>query len=298
MGLPCQPDSQCAPAKVVAVSLAGLKWRIRRLRSDGLAAGRKLAWIAHRSATGPAIPVFIVGSQRSGTGMLGQCLGQSPEFVNLGESDPRAFLGYTLRDDDVIGRMIDRCRFRHLVFKPLKDSHRISGLLSLREHGRAVWAYRNPMDRINSAIRQFGSHPVQAFKDFTSGKTTPWQLQGASEKVQRTIQRFDFCDMSDADGAALMWWVRNSLYVDLGLQGDQRMRLWSYDAFVSDPEAGLRRLLRFLDGQFHPYMLDSVHARSLRKEGAPSLNPEIFELCRSLYEQLEAESAKQSREKT
>src|SRR5438105_2410693 len=45
----------------------------------------------HGGAPGTAVPVYLVGLQRSGTNMLVRGLEQSPEFEVHNENDPKAF---------------------------------------------------------------------------------------------------------------------------------------------------------------------------------------------------------------
>lgn len=249
---------------------------------------RKLLWRIARRGPHDTRPVFIFGSQRSGTGMLGMCLGASAECENLGESDPRAFDGYNLRPIPEIERLIEQCPYRFLVFKPLKDSHRVHELLALRPEGRAVWAYRGYMDRINSAVKQFGRRPLEVFSAFQRGDRTRWQLRGMSAATAELLASVNLAELGESDGAALMWWVRNSLYYDQGLEQDARVRLWSYDRFVLEPESELRALLGHLGLDLDPHMLREIHSRSVGKDPAPRINDRILALCRSLHDRLEA----------
>lgn len=249
---------------------------------------RKLLWrIAH---PGPreTRPIYIFGAQRSGTGMLGMCLGASPECENLGESDARAFHNYSLRDVDVVVRLIEACPYRFLVFKPLKDSHRVRELLDLRSGSKGVWAYRNFTDRINSAVQQFGRRPLEVFGAFQGGNRARWQLQGMSARTAETISSFRLAELGESDGAALMWWVRNSLFFDQELDRDPRVRLWSYDRFVLETASELEPLLTHAGMTFDPRMLRQVHSRSVGKRPPPPIDARILELCESLHARLEA----------
>jgi len=258
---------------------------------------RKVLWrMAHRGPQDTR-PVFIFGLQRSGTGMLSMCLGASPDCENLGETDARAFDGNNLRPVREIELLIEQCRFRFLVLKPLKDSHRVRELLALKPGAKAVWAYRGYLDRINSAARKFGRHPLDVFAAFQAGDRTRWQLRGMSGETAALLASINLGELSACDGAALMWWVRNSLYYDQGLEQDARVRLWSYDRFVREPQAELRALLAHLGLDLDPRMLREIHARSVGKDPAPRINERILALCRSLHDRLEAtrESAAGSR---
>lgn len=255
---------------------------------------RKLWWVLRNGASATTAPVFIIGSQRSGTGMLGDVLGKSPEIENLGESDSRAFEHYFIRDDQTIQHLLRDCRYRFMVFKPLKDSERIRHLLSLSPSSKALWAYRFYMDRINSAVKEFGRHPLEVFDAFAKGQRNAWQMRAIDPHVEKTLKQFNVAKLTAHEGAALMWWVRNSLYFTLDLESESRIRLWSYDAFVRDSGRELKSLLGFIGANEYPYMLEDVHADSFRKDAEPVLNADIRELCQALYERLELASARQS----
>jgi hypothetical protein len=264
-----------------------MRYRSRLVRLDNFI--RKLKWRAsHRGAT-HTVPVYIFGAQSSGTTMLDLCLGASPECENLGEIDRRAFQDYSLREISVIERLIAECPYRFLIFKPLKDSHRVRELLALRPDAKAVWAFRNFADRINSALhKRFKRRPLEILAAFRNGDWEHWQFQGMSPETAETLLRCDLDETSQSDAAALMWWVRNSLYFDQGLDRDPRVRLWSYDRFVRAPEPELRALLAHLGAEFHPHMLRGVHAQSIGKHPAPRINGRILELCDAMLERLEA----------
>ncbi|MEK8106130.1 hypothetical protein NKG94_14905 [Micromonospora sp. M12] len=53
-------------------------------------------------------------------------------------------------------------------------------------------------------------------------------------------------------GAALFWYVRNSLVFHLGLDRRADVLLCDYDALVTEPAAQVRRLCAFLDFPYHP----------------------------------------------
>jgi hypothetical protein len=112
-------------------------------------------------------------------------------------------------------------------------------------------------------------------------------MRGASARTADIVKSIDLARLKEADGAALMWWVRNSLCFDLGLHRNARTMLWSYDRFVKSPEAGLKSLLAFIDANEDASMLKSVHRQSVGKEPAPRLDDFVQELCQSLYARLE-----------
>ena len=249
---------------------------------------RKFLW---RLINGPAeetVPVFIFGAQRSGTSMLGECLGRSPEIENMGETDARAFRDFFIRDDQTIAELLKDSAYKFIVFKPLKDSHRVLKLLESSARAKAVWAYRNYADRINSAVRQFGRHPLEVFEKYKSGQGTAWQLVDLSDKNKRLIERIDISSLTESDGAALLWYVRNALFFDQRLEDQERVMLWSYDQFVTDPEADMRSLARFLGTPHHRYMTGNVHSQSVGKNARPQINPEIDNLCADMLGRLES----------
>jgi len=264
-------------------------WRwLKKLASQSNDAMRKLSW---RMANGPSdetMPVFIIGAQRSGTSMLGQCLGRSPAIENTGETDPRAFSDFFLRSDDTIAHLIEKTPYRMVIFKPLKDSYRVEELLALNPRSKAIWAYRNYADRINSAVRQFGRHPLDVFLQFTEGRSVAWQLTGLSPENEKLLADLDIESLSESDGAALMWYIRNSLFFSQQLDKDENVMLWSYDRFVADPARDIEVLANFLGTEYDPFMISSVHSRSIGKNSRPALDPYVDELCANMFARLES----------
>jgi hypothetical protein len=186
-----------------------------------------------------------------------------------------------------VSEVIGLCDYPYIVFKPLKDSYRISNLLNMQPSSKAIWAYRNYADRINSAVREFGRHPLDVFEQFKDTQYRSWQLTMLSNEDEQLLKLFDYRDLELADGAALMWYIRNALFFNLHLSGDSRINLWSYDEFVIDPHSQLKQVTDFIGAEYFPFMASRVHARSISKNPQPRINERIAALCRNMYERLE-----------
>lgn len=255
----------------------------------------KARWRRRNDYRPLAMPIFIVGVQRSGTNMLVRGLEQAPEFEVRNENDRQAFDRFVLRSDDIIRDIVVSSRHRYVLFKPLCDSHRVTALLDelgSPSPGRAVWAFRNVDGRVRSAVVKFGDANLRALWRIADGTGDHlWQAQGLTARHRELIRGADFGTMTPEDAAALFWYLRNDLYFTSGLEARDDVTLLSYDAMIAEPEAVMRSLCDFIGFDYDPGLIAHIEPRTPTGQPLP-LNPEIRGLCDALTRRLQEEAAR------
>ena len=253
---------------------------------------RKWRWRrTHEVAAGTAMPVWLVGVQRSGTNMVVRGLEESPEVDVHNENDGAAFERFMLKPDPVVHRIILASRHRYVLFKPLCDSHRVGDLLALETPtaGRAIWAYRGVDGRVRSALAKFGDTNLRVLTEIAAGRGADlWQAQRLSEESLALIASFDWTATTPASAAALFWYVRNSLYFDLGLDRRDDVLLSSYEALVATPELATRALATFLGLDWEPALAAHIEQRDGSRPSRVDLDPRVRRLCQDLEARLDA----------
>ncbi len=253
---------------------------------------RKFIW----RMTHPLVPnttaVFILGVQRSGTTMLTGCFEKSFEFDVFREISD-AMLNFRIKEDSVIRGLVARSHHHFAVFKPLTDSHRAKELLMFPPKAYVIWMFRRVEDRANSAVTKSGTHNLEILRGIADGSGLDrWQALGISEQVRRLVAGYDYSHMTPHDAAALLWYVRNSLFFTLDLDKEENVFPLAYEEFVSDPQHVMRSVCDFLGASFDPEMVSDVHARSVKKTGS-QISEEMREKSQALYDRLHAiQSAK------
>ena len=249
----------------------------------------KRRWRRAHHVAPHAVPVFVVGVQRSGTNMLVRGLERSPEFEVRNENDGEAFDRFQLRPDPVIRGVVERSGHRYVLFKPLIDSHRVPQLLDglgTPSPGRAIWAYRDVDGRVRSSVAKFGDSNLQALRRVAAGDTAIWQAGGLSSERLAQLGSLDVDALSAESGAAVFWWLRNQLYFDLGLDGRSDVALAWYEATVADPETAIGRLCSFLDFPYRPELAAHIDRRAASDRPPLPLEPRVRELCDALQDRL------------
>jgi hypothetical protein len=265
--------------------------RVRRARS-------KQMWRRHHGLPpGQAVPVFLVGVQRSGTNMLVRGLEAAPEVEVHNENDRKAFQGYRLRSDQVVADIIMRSRHRYVLFKPLCDSHRIDELLDsmpVKQPGRAIWAYRDVDGRVRSAVSRFGDVNLRVLSQLARGEGLGrWQAQRISPDNLALIAEFDYATMSAETAAALFWYIRNCLYFDLELDKRDDTFLSSYDHLVAAPEETMRSLCAFLGFPCDQSLTRHIQQRPNSLKPFLDIDQRVRALCDRLTERLDANARAQ-----
>ena len=248
----------------------------------------------NRIDPGGALPVLLVGLQRSGTNMLVRGLERDPAFEVHGENSAAAFRRFRLRPDPVIRSLVERSRHRYVLLKPLCDSHRTADLLDglgTSTPPRALWVYRSVDGRARSALAKFGDANLRAMRAVAAGDRRRWEAQRLSRESLELIAGFDWDRMDPASAAALFWYVRNRLVLELGLDRRPDVLLVSYDAVVARPEPELRRVCAFLDVPWSPRLATGIAARR-RPATRLDIHPDIRTRCDQLASALDAAAHK------
>jgi len=266
---------------------------IARLRMDA----RRRRWVrGHVVAPGTAVPVYLVGLQRSGTNMVVRSLEGSPEFEVHNENDQLAFDRFLLRPDPVIRSLVGASPHRYVLFKPLCDSHRVDRLLDglgTASPGRAIWVFRSVDGRTRSALAKFGSHSLHVLREIAEGRGEGlWQAQRISEGSLALIRDRDYGTTSPQTAAALLWYVRNLIYFEADLDSRDDVMLVSYDAFVRAPAAHLRAMRAFLGSESTELPRGPISPRGGPSAPPLDLDPAVRELCDSLERRLAATAAR------
>jgi hypothetical protein len=265
----------------------------------GKRAMRKTWWhLMRRDEKAPAVPVFLVGVQRSGTNLLAHGLDEMPEFQVYNEGNSKAFDEYHIRPLPIIQSLVKQSRAKFVLFKPLCDSHRTPELLeTFAPKARAIWAYRNVDGRVRSAVAKFGDSNLRVLRAFAAGEEqkrwNAWQVQGLSVESANFVRSFDFNCVTAESAAALFWYVRNLLYFEMGLDQRSDTVLVNYDEFLADPERVAGALCSFLDLPYRREMIANVDPRRPTQRPPLAIDQRILERCSELKRRLDKACAAQ-----
>jgi hypothetical protein len=258
---------------------------------------RRARWRLTHDNRPNAVPVFLVGLQRSGTNMLTRGFERAPEFEVHNENDRRAFTRFRLREEPRIRAIVEGSKHAFVLFKPLCDSHRTAGLLDTLEtpsKGLAIWAYRGYLGRVRSSVAKFGDSNRRALRRIAAGtRSHLGQAGGLSEENLELIRAFDYDRMTPESAAALFWFVRNSLFFELALDRRSDVALASYEATIEEPESSMRSLCAFVGLPYRDALIEGIEQRHA---GAPGvdLDPRIRERCEGLEDALGATMARRA----
>lgn len=241
------------------------------------------------------LPVFVVGSNRSGTQMVCEAIGKSPHGWGYPESESNiAFRDYQLRADWLIKLLIRLSPAPIVSFGNILDSQLTNDLLARYEGARAIWVYRRYEDAASSSVHKWGSH----LKD----DLVRWVARGELERLGARGKRISIDtvrlfgelfheDLSNEDGACLYWYMRNQLFFDLNLHKNPRVLIVQYEDTVLNPETAFLRIFDFLGFPYDPAIINGIFASSIGKFPWPGLEPRIQEICDVLKVRLDADYA-------
>jgi hypothetical protein len=230
--------------------------------------------------------LFVVGAQRSGTNMLMECLDWSTETDVFHESDPRAFKDYQMLDRQVIHGLVQASRFPRIPIKALCEAEQTRALLDEFAPAKAIWVVRDYEDTVNSAMRNFPDFSARIQEIVRDPKTTPgWFARGISDETLNLLRTLNHADMTSATASALRWYIRNVLFFEQGLDLDDRVLVVQYANLVTRPAPTLETVFDFAGlGDFSSFVTRKVHARSIRKNAPPPIDPGVAQACASLQQ--------------
>jgi len=243
--------------------------------------------------------VFVAGMQRSGTNMMMDVLERSRETDVYHERDARAFLNYQMRPRPVIHTLTARSSAPVFVIKSLCELQELRALLDEFAPGQGIWMVRDYEDVVNSMLVSFRNQAKQVQRIAADRNGSGWLGQGMSDETHALVRKLVHPGLTDASAAALQWYFRNVLLFEQGLDRDPRVLLVSYEALVSQADESFRAVFEFLDLPYTPEVAAGVFASSIRRHGAPAIEPNIRALCERLRVRLnEAQAPRLAHERS
>ncbi|WP_287129568.1 sulfotransferase domain-containing protein [Candidatus Cyanaurora vandensis] len=271
--------------------------RISKALSLRLQQFQKRHWqLRHLDQTLPKTPVFVMGCHRSGTGILMEVIDRCPQVTLYDEARANAaFRDYCLRDLTTIERLVQRSPGQTVVFKPICDAHHTDRLLAHFPQARVLWLYRAYPEVVHSAIQKWGSHQREIMQGISQAdwRTLGWRGERLSPELINLVRRCHERGLSDEEGAALFWYLRNRIYVDLKLDQDPRVQLVAYTDLVQEPNRHFPRVYQFIGQPWQPSYGASLLPSLVKTRTLTGLHPEIHALCEDQWHQLNRHYSRQ-----
>ena len=232
--------------------------------------------------------VFVAGMQRSGTNLLMDVLDASVDTQVFHETDPRAFERYEMRDLAVIRKLAGKCPAPVFVIKALCELDRIKPLMETFAPAKTLWVVRDWRDSVNSAIKSFGNF-VPQWQRLAHGDASDWRGRGMSSAIRERLAAMYHPDASEAEGAAIMWFYRNTLFFEQQLDVDARVRVVFYEDMVQQPMREVAAVYDFLGLKgFSRGVAGRIHARSVKHRSPSGISPAVSALCDELLARFRA----------
>lgn len=236
--------------------------------------------------------VFVVGSQRSGTRLPLQLFDRSEQVMTYSEGHYPYFDGVMLQPLPTVERLLARNPFPLVVLKPICETHRVVELLQRFPGSRAVWIFRHYRDAVNSASLKWKSGK-ESVRRLAVGdlERAAWRAGGLTPEKFETVRAVYNDDLTLHAANAIMWYLRNDLFFDLGVAARDDVMLVRYEDLVQQPRAVCERMFRFTGADVPDGLAESVYTSSVSKKPFPPIPAEIEALCQMVERKLLAHYA-------
>jgi Sulfotransferase domain len=249
-------------------------------------AGRHWMWAISAGARPSTRLVFVVGSQRSGTRLPLQAMDLAPEISTYSEGTEPFFRGVMLAPLDRIDALIRRSPSPIVALKPICETHRIIELLDRFSDARGIWIFRNYADAVNSASVKWKSGREALRRLVAGDPSAGWRAGGITPEKRQLATRLYRPDMSLHEANAVMWYLRNRLYFDLGASARQDVLLVRYEDLVTEPEREFARMFDHIGTPLPPACAAAVKRSSAGRQVFPEISPKVRRLCDELHDAL------------
>jgi Sulfotransferase family len=263
-----------------------LKRRLDRKVPRLVKAGRHWMWAISAGARPSTRLVFVVGSQRSGTRLPLQVMDVAPEIATYSEGTEPFFRGVLLAPLDRIEALVRRSPSPVVALKPICETHRIVELLDRFPDARGVWIFRNYRDAVNSASIKWKSGREALRRLVAGDPSAGWRAGGMTREKQELAARLYRPDMSLHEANAIMWYLRNRLYFDLGASERQDVLLVRYEDLVAEPAREFARMFDHIGVPLPPTCVAAVKPSNARSQVFPEISPKVRRLCDELHDSL------------
>lgn len=272
MKKPPETASAGHDARPIGERVNRVAWRAWKNAYQRLAFGRK-----------PREHIFVAGMQRSGTNMFMDTLEWSKHTDVYHETDPRAFEHYLMRPVPVIRGLATHSSAPFFVIKALCELDRLPALMGEFAPAKTVWIVRDYNDCVNSATRSFGNF-VDVLEAIGADRMgAGWRGQGMSDETHDLVRSLHHTGINEASAAAVMWYFRNILFFERGLDRNSRVLLVKYEKLVTSPPEEFGRIFRFLGiPDFSPWITRKISPRSVRKSRPPAIEEPVRAVCDGL----------------
>jgi hypothetical protein len=192
-----------------------------------------------------------------------------------------------------VKRLVQKSDEPIVVFKPVLDSQHTDRLLDIDPNAKAIWVYRDYRDVVSSSVKKWQGDQKDIMYGIAEGiRRDPKHHQYAiadrmSDQTVNLVKNLCNSGMSPEDGAALLWYVRNLIYFELGLEKDQRVLLVRYEDLVTRPQQYFPRIFHFIGCYFDQEYVSDIFDSSVRKNAGPAINNEVELLCREMVQRLD-----------
>lgn len=211
-----------------------------------------------------------------------------PDIITYNEGSAPFFDRVLLRDDQTVTRRLRRLPFPVVVLKPICESHRAVEFLSEFPGARIIWIYRGYRDTVNSAVAKWKTSRKHLKELATGDAGAGWRFGGLNAAKLELVREVYDDGMSLHAADAMFWYLRTSLYFDLGLNSRDDVLLVKYEDLVTGPATQFPRIFSFLGCDFSLRYLEGVYSSSVASTSFPSIPERITRLCTELEVRLDA----------
>lgn len=231
--------------------------------------------------------VFVVGSQRSGTRLPLEVMDRAPQIATYSEGTAPYFSSVLLEPLNRIEGLLQSSPSPMVALKPICETHRVNELLARFPGSKTVWIFRNYQAAVNSASAKWTSGR-EGVKRLAVGDLAAagWRAGGLSAERLDLVKRLYRDDMSLHEANAVMWFLRNALYFDLGADTNPDVLLVRYEDLVGKPQESFARIFDFIGASLPSGFGRAIHPPQSRKHLFPEISPDIQSICEKLESRL------------